>query len=172
MPGVSEGRAGLIEEAPGGYRSGFVAIVGRPNAGKSTLLNRYVGQKVAIVSPKPQTTRYQTLGILTARDAQVIFVDTPGLTRPYHRLDERMMEAVRRAIPDADVVLFVADLSAPPTDDDRRLGELIAGRPCPILVLNKADLAPQHEQTARNAAAKHDSELIGSVPFIDRKSVV
>ena len=115
----------LIEQPSEEFRSGFVAVVGRPNAGKSTLINRYVGQKVAIVSPKPQTTRRRLLGIVTTSEAQVVFVDTPGLTRPHHRLDEQMMETVRRAIPDADVTLFLVDLSVSPTRDDRQLAELL-----------------------------------------------
>jgi GTP-binding protein Era len=127
---------------PPGHKSGFVAVVGRPNVGKSTLINYLVGQKVAIVSPKPQTTRSRILAILTREDTQVIFVDTPGLHRPHHKLGEAMVAAATRAIPDADVVLFLVDVSVPPTREDRMIAELIQGQTSApvILVLNKMDL--------------------------------
>jgi GTP-binding protein Era len=129
---------------PPGHKSGFVAVVGRPNVGKSTLINHLVGQKVAIVSPKPQTTRSRILAILTREDAQVIFVDTPGLHRPHHKLGEAMVATATRAIPDADVALFIVDVSVPPTQEDRMIAELIqeqTNAPV-ILVLNKMDLLP------------------------------
>src|SRR5215204_1353696 len=90
-------------------RSGFVAIVGFPNAGKSTLLNRLVGEKLAIMSPKPQTTRTRVLGILTTADAQMVFVDTPGLLEPEYALHERMRATALRALQDADVIVHVCD---------------------------------------------------------------
>jgi len=133
-----------LDRIPEGHRSGFVAVIGRPNVGKSTLMNRFVGQKVAIVSPKPQTTRSRILGILTHEDAQVIFVDTPGLHRPRHSLGRAMVAAATAVIPDADVVLFMVDVSVPPTDEDRMIAKLIRERTqAPvILALNKMDLLP------------------------------
>ena len=133
-----------LDETPPGHRSGFVAVIGRPNVGKSTLMNQLVGQKVAIVSPKPQTTRSRILGILTREDAQVIFVDTPGLHRPRHKLGKAMVAAATRAIPDADVVLFVTDVSVQPTKEDRMIAGLVKEhtRSPVILVLNKMDLLP------------------------------
>jgi GTP-binding protein Era len=126
------------------HRSGFVAVVGRPNVGKSTLVNGLLGQKVAIVSPRPQTTRTRILGILTLPEAQVILVDTPGLHRPLHKLGEAMVATAASAIPDADVILFVVDVSVPPTDEERMIARLIRQRTVNpvILVLNKMDRLP------------------------------
>lgn len=133
-----------------GYRSGFVAIVGKPNVGKSTLLNAYLGQKVAIVSDKPQTTRVRQLGILTRPDAQVIFVDTPGIHRPLHKLGQAMVEASTRALGDADVVVFLCDVSELPTGEDRQIADLIhqeVGERPVVLALNKMDrLSPDKVQ--------------------------
>ena len=133
-----------LDEIPSDHRSGFVAVIGRPNVGKSTLINRFVGQKVAIVSPKPQTTRSRIMGILTREEAQVIFVDTPGLHRPHHKLGEAMVATATRAIPDADLVLFMVDVSVRPTDEDRMIAGLVREQTqAPvILVLNKMDLLP------------------------------
>jgi GTP-binding protein Era len=151
----------LPEELPPDHRSGFVAVVGKPNVGKSTLMNAYLGQKVAIVSPKPQTTRDRLLGILTLvrergdlADAQIIFVDTPGIHQPHHKLGKYMVETAVRAIPDADAVLFLVDVSRPPGDEDRQIAEILQQRSSvPVLLtLNKADL-PTSEQEAANAQA-------------------
>jgi len=123
------------------HRSGFVAILGRPNVGKSTLLNALLGEKVAIVSPKPQTTRTRIMGVLTRPEAQVIFLDTPGWHRPLHKLGEYMVGEVRRAVPDADLLLFLADLTAPPHDEDRSLADLVRSAQAPVLLVgNKVDL--------------------------------
>jgi len=136
-------------ELPPDHRSGFVTVVGKPNVGKSTLMNAYLGQKIAIVSPKPQTTRNRLLGILTLErergdvaDAQVVFVDTPGIHRPLHKLGEYMVDQAVRAIPDADLVLFMVDVSQPPNDEDREIASILQRqRELPVLlVLNKVDL--------------------------------
>lgn len=135
-------------ELPPDHRSGFVAVVGRPNVGKSTLMNAYLGQKVAIISEKPQTTRNRLLGILTRHDAQVIFVDTPGIHAPLHKLGEFMVETAVRAIPDADVVLFIVDASVPPTGEDVLVAEAIReqGEELPVVMaLNKVDLLSSSE---------------------------
>ncbi|RME36093.1 MAG: GTPase Era [Thermoflexia bacterium] len=133
-----------LGKVPPGHKSGFVAVIGRPNVGKSTLMNQLLGQKIAIVSPKPQTTRTRIQGILTRPDAQIIFVDTPGLHRPLHKLGEAMVATAASAIPDADVVLFVVDVSVMPTEEDRMIADLIRQRTTKpvILVLNKMDLLP------------------------------
>ncbi len=133
---------GLEEALPEGHRSGFVALAGRPNVGKSTLLNRFVGEKIAIVSEKPQTTRNRLLGILTRPDAQVIFVDMPGLHQPRHLLGEYMMDQAASALVDADLVLFMVDISVPPTPEDELAAQFLRERtkvPA-ILVMNKGDL--------------------------------
>lgn len=125
---------------PADYRSGFVALVGKPNVGKSTLLNALLGQKVAIVSPKPQTTRMPIRGILTRPDAQIIFVDTPGIHDPRTKLGSFMVEQARRAIPDADVICLLVDITRPPSRLDERIAALVRRSRAPrILVLNKID---------------------------------
>jgi GTP-binding protein Era len=146
-----------LESTPPDHRSGFVAVVGRPNVGKSTLVNQLLGAKIAIVSPKPQTTRTRILGILTREDAQVIFVDTPGVHRPLHRLGEVMVTTATSAIPAADLVLFVVDVSAAPKEGDRMIARIVQKRTRKpvILVLNKMDrLAP--EDVKRHAAVYWD----------------
>jgi GTP-binding protein Era len=127
------------------HRAGFVALVGRPNVGKSTLLNALLGQKVAIVSHRPQTTRVPVRGILTRPDAQMIFIDTPGIHEPHHELGQMMVKLARRAIPEADVVCMMVDISKPPDKLDRTIAAEVqqAGKPA-LLVLNKVDQPPRH----------------------------
>jgi len=137
------------------HRSGFIAVVGRPNVGKSTLMNHFLGQKIAIVSDKPQTTRHTQLGILTRPDAQIIFVDTPGMHEPKNALGEYMVETAARALLEAEAVLFIVDVSKAPGPGDERLARLIAGKPgiAPvILALNKSDrLEPEDVLAHSNA---------------------
>ncbi len=122
-------------------KCGFVALIGRPNAGKSTLLNRLVGQKVSIVSDKPQTTRGRLLGILNSPDAQIVFVDTPGVHRPGHRLNKRMMDAVYESLRGVDVVLHLVDASESFGRGEQYVVDLVRQTDSPlILLLNKVDL--------------------------------
>src|SRR6187399_2120377 len=123
-----------------GYRSGYVALIGRPNAGKSTLLNRLVGEKIAAVSNKPQTTRHRIQGIVTRDDGQIVFVDTPGVHKPGHLLNRRMMAAVHDAIMSVDLLVLMRDASVSTGNGDRFVFELVrdAGKKA-ILVLNKID---------------------------------
>src|SRR6187200_3578712 len=120
-----------------GFRSGFVALIGRPNAGKSTLLNRLVGEKIAAVSNKPQTTRHKIQGVVTRDDGQIVFVDTPGVHKPGYLLNRRMMAAVHDAILTVDLVILLRDASVSTGNGDRFVLDLIkeAEKPA-ILVLN------------------------------------
>jgi len=122
------------------FRSGFAAVVGRPNVGKSTLLNALIGQKVAIVSQKPQTTRNIIQCIYTQDDAQIVFLDTPGIHKPKHRLGEYMVQTAKRALDEVDVILFLTDVSMWTADDALILGLLKTAEAPVIAVLNKSDL--------------------------------
>lgn len=123
------------------FHSGFVSIIGRPNAGKSTLLNALVGQKLAIVADKPQTTRTSVQGVLTLSGAQIVFLDTPGIHQADSHLNKRMMDAVRAALEERDLLLFVVDSTRQFHEDDRRAVDLFRKRGMPVmLVLAKIDL--------------------------------
>ena len=123
------------------FKSGFVSLIGRPNVGKSTLLNALVGHKVAIVADKPQTTRTSIQGVLTTPEAQVIFIDTPGVHESKTLLNKRMMETVRAALDERDLLLLLVDATRPRGDEDRQALNLVrkSGTPT-VLVLNKIDL--------------------------------
>jgi GTP-binding protein Era len=122
-------------------RAGFVALLGAPNAGKSTLLNRLAGAKLSIVSPKPQTTRFRVLGIVMRGDAQLLFVDLPGIFRPRRRLDRAMVHAAWTGAGDADIALLLVDAARGVTDSVRAIVETLKKRTTPVwLVLNKTDL--------------------------------
>lgn len=122
------------------FHSGYVALIGRPNAGKSTLLNRLVGEKIAAVSNKPQTTRHKIQGIVTLDNGQIVFVDTPGVHKPGYLLNRRMMAAVQDAILSVDVVVLMRDASVSTGNGDRFVLDLVknSGKPA-VLILNKID---------------------------------
>ena len=123
-----------------GYRSGYVALVGRPNAGKSTLLNKVVGEKIAAVSNKPQTTRFRIQGVTTTPQGQIVFVDTPGIHKPGYALNRRMMAAVQEALLQVDLVCLIRDVSVPTGQGDRFVLDLIRQSQKPaLLLLNKID---------------------------------
>ncbi|KAK9820197.1 hypothetical protein WJX72_007370 [[Myrmecia] bisecta] len=132
----------MLKQDPPGHRAGYVAIIGKPNAGKSTLLNALLGQKLSIVTAKAQTTRHRVLGILSDADYQIILLDTPGVMKEQrNKLDEKMMRNVRRAIQDADALLALVDATEPPSDilDMIQPGPDWTGPPLG-LALNKTDL--------------------------------
>src|SRR5688572_21382696 len=105
------------------HRSGVVAVVGRPNVGKSTLINAIIGQKIAITTPKPQTTRRNQLGIYTAEQGQILFTDTPGLHKSRNALGDYMTTVAEKALDDADVIVWILDVSEPPDDADKFIAE-------------------------------------------------
>ncbi|MCO6450046.1 MAG: GTPase Era [Caldilineales bacterium] len=148
----------LFDDLPPDHRSGFVAVVGRPNVGKSTLMNALLGQKIAIISPRPQTTRNRIMGIFTREDMQAIFVDTPGIHEPEHKLGEFMVEEALAALPDADLIMWVTDVRKLPRPDDERVAEVLRVQPLPVLlILNKIDDTPPadliaHAEAYRNLA--------------------
>ena len=125
------------------FRSGFIAILGKPNVGKSTLVNSLLGQKIAAVSPRPQTTRRRQLAILTTPQAQLVFVDTPGVHTPRHKLGQFFNQEAEEALDGVDIILFLVDAGSEPDEDDQRIASLLVmmrRRPDLVLGLNKRDL--------------------------------
>lgn len=127
------------------FKSGVVALLGKPNVGKSTLLNLLVGQKVSIVSNKPQTTRRRALGIARTEQEEIIFIDTPGIHEPHTKLGRMMIEEARQSLSDVDLVLFVADISRMPDAIDGQIAQLVVGYLPVFLCFNKMDRLPASE---------------------------
>ena len=143
----------LLEPIPKDYRSGFVALIGRPNVGKSTLVNRLVGEKVAITSPVAQTTRNRLRAILTTPSAQLVMVDTPGIHKPHHLLGERLVQSARMTIGEVDVVLLLFEACHPPGKGDSFIIKLLSQQKLPVLVaLNKSDLILEEDYLEREEA--------------------
>ncbi len=140
----------LKEQIPKDYRSGFVALIGRPNVGKSTLVNQLVGEKVAITSPVAQTTRIRLRAIVTTSKAQLIMVDTPGIHKPHHLLGERLVKSARSTIGEVDVVLLLLDGSQLPGKGDNYIINLLKQQKLPVVVvLNKWDLVGNEQSQKR-----------------------
>ncbi len=142
-------------------KSGYAAIIGLPNAGKSTLMNALLGQKLSIVTTKPQTTRKKILGILSSEDYQVIFLDTPGIIKPEYLLQEKMMEAVDDSLKDADIIILIVDISYNPEKQNILKNDFVnsillkTNKPV-LLILNKIDLCEQEK--VKNIIEKYESQ--------------
>ena len=146
----------LFETVAKGYRSGFVALIGRPNVGKSTLVNQLVGEKVAITSPIAQTTRNRLKAILTTSKAQLVILDTPGIHKPNHLLGERLVQSSRNSIGEVDLVMLMFDLSALPGKGDAFIVNLLMNQKIPVLVtLNKCDLISENHIEERISQYKY-----------------
>ncbi|HEY9341987.1 MAG TPA: GTPase Era [Hanamia sp.] len=153
-------------------KSGFVNIFGKPNAGKSTLLNALMGEKLAIVSPKVQTTRHRIKGILTNENYQIIFSDTPGIIEPKYKLHEKMMQAVKSSLEDADVALLIVDIKESLEEADEIFSSLHLKVPA-ILVLNKTDVANKEtiEKAMSFFSAKEYGKKIVEISALKNKGV-
>ena len=149
------------------FRTGYIAILGRPNVGKSTLVNALLGQKIAAVSPKPQTTRKRQLGILTTDRYQLVIVDTPGIHSARHKLGEFLNQEAQGSLEGVDVVLWLVDASVKPTEEDKQIGLLLGKLPrrTPlVLAANKMDMVPAEALTPRleayQASVRKDAKVI------------
>lgn len=150
-----------MDQFPSDYKSGFVAVMGRPNVGKSTLVNQLLGTKIAATSPWPQTTRKTQMGILTLEHAQIVFVDTPGFHNPIHKLGEKMNQEALKVLEESDIILFLVDVSQLPHEEDQLLaGPLLSmRRSVPVIIaLNKSDLE------SNDLNEKHSALYQGLVP--------
>ena len=152
-PMVGSSSRSVTSTTPPGFRSGFVALIGRPNVGKSTLVNQLIGDKIAITSPVAQTTRNRLRAILTTDDAQLILVDTPGIHKPHHLLGERLVRSARSAIGEVDQVLLLLEGCEAPGRGDAFIVQLLRQQSLPVQVLlNKWDLVPLEQKDAAEAA--------------------
>ena len=160
---VESSSRSFTSNTPEGFRSGFVALIGRPNVGKSTLVNQLIGDKIAITSPVAQTTRNRLRAILTTEEAQLILVDTPGIHKPHHLLGERLVRSARSAIGEVDQVLLLLEGCEAPGRGDAFIVQLLRQQPLPVQVLlNKWDLVPMEKKDAAAAAYR---ELLGETDW-------
>lgn len=139
----------IFMNIPANFRSGFVTIFGKPNVGKSTLMNSILGEKLSITSPKPQTTRYAIKGILNDTDKQIIFIDTPGYLKPRYEMQERMAKQIDDSFKDVDLLIFMSQIKGFPSDYDLELLELVKKSRSPVIaVFNKLDINPDFDKEA------------------------
>ncbi|MEN6444592.1 MAG: GTPase Era [Candidatus Cloacimonas sp.] len=150
------------------FKSGFVAIIGKPNTGKSTLMNCILGEKISIISPKPQTTRYAIKGIWNTAEQQIIFVDTPGYLKPRYELQEKMLKIWQNSLKEVDLLLFLAPIDSFPTDYDKEVLEQLKLLKNPqIAVFNKLDLNPE---VNREELKQYLPSSINEVLFVSAKT--
>jgi len=153
-----------VTSNPVDFRSGFVAIIGKPNTGKSTLMNRLVGDKLSITSPKPQTTRYAIKGILNDENSQVIFVDTPGYLKPRYEMQQKMLDNITQTLKNVDLIMFITEIGTFPTEYDTEVLDLLKGIKTPqIAVFNKIDRTQGYD---RNLIHMHLPHSIEEIIFI------
>ena len=157
------------------HKSGFVSIIGKPNSGKSTLMNALIGEKLSIITSKPQTTRKRILGILSTEEYQIIFLDTPGILNPEYLMQERMLDYVYSSVKDSDITLFLIDVSTDPTGNltlnEKHIAEILNdSKTVKILILNKIDLSdqPAVESLIKDLSSKNIFERI--IPISASKS--
>lgn len=149
-----------------GFKSGFVSIIGRPNVGKSTFLNRVIGQKIAIMSDKPQTTRNKIQGVYTTEDVQTIFIDTPGIHKPKHKLGDFMMKVATNALREVDAILFMVNVTEPKGKGDDFIIEKLKELDTPIiLVMNKVDLIHPNDIPPIIESYKNELKFAAVVPI-------
>ena len=156
-------------------RSGFVAIVGKPNVGKSTLLNAFIGEKIAIVSSKPQTTRTNIMGILTRDETQIVFIDTPGMHKPKTKLSEHMIKSIGQSVGDVDVAVMLVNPFGEITESEHELINYFKKNKLPaILVINKIDLVENKEiilERIKNISTLYDFEAIIPISALTKEGV-
>ncbi|QIC46609.1 GTPase Era [Lysinibacillus sphaericus] len=153
-------------ETRSGYKSGFISIIGRPNVGKSTFLNRVIGQKIAIMSDKPQTTRNKVQGVLTTTDSQMIFIDTPGIHKPKHKLGDFMLKVAKNTLREVDVIMFMVNAEQKLGKGDEFILEMLAGNSTPVfLVINKIDQIHPDELLGIIESYKERYEFVEIIPI-------
>lgn len=155
-----------MQQENNGFRSGFISIIGRPNVGKSTFLNRVVGQKIAIMSDKPQTTRNKVQGVVTTNDTQMVFIDTPGINEPRHKLGDFMLKVAKNTFREVDVLLFVASADERIGKQDRYVLEMLKGIDVPVfLVLNKIDQVHPNDLPKILESYRNEFDFAEAIPI-------